>query len=265
MPGWTVEDPQEISFDDVREVRVRLVEGEVNVTATDGSTRLEVHKIEGEPLAVSLHDGLLEIGHADLTWGGLTTFVTHRRRHYAAISLSMPESAPLRLGVVSASAVVTGLTADTSVRSVSGDVTLDGITGDVEAESVSGSLEALAITGPVHFSTVSGALTLARARSQRVRVKSVSGDLSVDVVLEAGGQLRADAVSGAVHVSLADPVDATVEVSTVSGRLTSAYDGLREDRSPGRRTLRGRLGGGSGEIRVRTVSGDASLLSRSVE
>ena len=93
--------------------------GEVAITATDGPARLEVHKVDGDGLFVSLVDGVLEITHPDLTWGGLLSFVTHRGHRLGG---ALPRHAGERaaeIGVVSASAVVSGLTASTSVRSVS--------------------------------------------------------------------------------------------------------------------------------------------------
>lgn len=261
MADWTIDGPQDLTLDGVREVRVRLVAGEVDITATDGAARLEVHKVEGDALTVSLVDGVLDITHPDLTWGGLLSFVKHRGHRSAAISLAMPSSAPLSLGVVSASAVVSGLTGTTSVRSVSGDVTLDGISADVEAETVSGDLEAVALSGDLDFKTVSGDLTLAGGSSGRVRAKSVSGDLTLDVDLSPGGEVRADAVSGDVTMRLPDDLSTTVDVGSVSGTLTSAYGGLSEGRAPAKRTLTGVIGTGAGEVRVRTVSGDVSLLA----
>ena len=263
MAEWTIDAPQELTLDDVREARVRLIAGEVSVTATDGPARLEVHDIEGDGLRVTLVDGVLEVTHPELTWGGLLSFATKRGRRSAVVSLAIPAAVALRLGVVSASAVVTGLTAATEVRSVSGDVTLDGISADVAAESVSGDLEAVSLTGDLDMKTVSGDLTLAGGTSRTVRVKSVSGDITLDVDLSTGGELRADAVSGDVAVRLPDSLSAKVDVVSVSGSLSSAYDDVAESRSPGKRSMSGVIGDGASQVRIRTVSGDASLLSRS--
>lgn len=162
---------------------------------------------------------------------------------------------------MNATAVVSGMTGPTGVRSVSGDVTLDGITADVTAETVFGNLDAASLTGDLHFKTVSGDLTVAGGGGHRVRAKSVSGDVTLDVELTGDGELRADTVSGDVMLRFGD-VSAAVDVISVSGRLTSAYDGLQHGRGAAKQTLTGTIGSGAGQVRVRTVSGDVALLSR---
>lgn len=261
MDRWTIEGPQNVDLGAVRVVHLRLVEGEVNITATESAARLEVHEVAGEPLVMTLDDGVLHLSYPEVTWGGLLSMKWRRERR-AGLSLAVPAGCPVQLGVVSAAAVVSGMTAGVEVRTVSGVITLDGISGAITAESVSGQIEALALAGDLQFKTVSGSLTVVGGSTSNVRAKSVSGDLTLDLSLDDSGALRADTVSGDVVLRLPDSVATTVDVTSVSGALTTGFSGLSPSGRPGRNELRGELGSGSGSVRVRTVSGDVSLLPR---
>ncbi|MDQ1668536.1 MAG: hypothetical protein QOE40_597, partial [Actinomycetota bacterium] len=59
-----------------------------------------------------------------------------------------------------------------------------------------------------------------------------------------------------------ESVSLQVDVKTLSGHLTSAFDGVRSETKPGRSTLRGSLGSGDGFLQAKTVSGDVTLLRR---
>src|SRR6201987_222466 len=68
---WSIETPTSLEFDDVTGLRVRLIAGSVAVLATTGKPTLEVSSIEGDPLNVTLADGLLTVAHENLSWEGL--------------------------------------------------------------------------------------------------------------------------------------------------------------------------------------------------
>ena len=138
---WTIQAPTSLDFDDVTGLRVRLIAGSVAVLATDGKPSLDVSSIEGEPLTVTYEGGLLTIAHENLTWEGLLKWL-RPQRHSATLTVTVPRKCPTQVGVVSASAVMSGISSRASVTRVSGGITPDGITGDVDANTVSGALEA---------------------------------------------------------------------------------------------------------------------------
>ena len=259
MTRWELAEPTTIDLEGVREVRVRIVAGNVDVTGTDGASRLELTAIKGQPLVVELDNGVLTVAYDDLSWKSLLGWTFGRDRE-ASLSLAVPPDCPVELGVVSASALVSGMTAPTRVRSVSGEVTLDGLSSRVRAQTVSGDLNTQALDGSLEFETVSGELTVAGGTCESVRATSVSGEIALDVD---SADIRAQSVSGDVLVRLPSGTGLTVEVSSVSGRLDSGFDGLVTDGSkPGKRRLEGRIGDGSGRLRVQTVSGGVAVLAR---
>jgi hypothetical protein len=258
---WTIEAPTSLEFDDVTRLRVRLIAGSVAVLATNGKPSVDVSSIEGDPLTVSYEGGVLTVAHENLSWEGLLKWL-RPQRHSANVTVTVPRKCPTQVGVVSATAVVSGIRSRASVKSVSGAITLDGITGDVEANTVSGALEAQGINGKLNFSTVSGDLTLADGWLERLDANGVSGDVTADVDLDPLGGMQVSTVSGEVTLRLPAEADARVQLYSVSGDVRSEFNELRRSSAPGSRSVSGSLGAGSGHVSVTTMAGRVMLLRR---
>jgi hypothetical protein len=262
---WQITSPQSIDLEGVRRLDVRMVAGSIDVVgsseaATTGGAHVEISHLEGA-ITVTLDGDTLTIAHERLTWGGLFDWVgTHKAS--AVVSVSVPDACPVELGVVSADAVVSGITADTKVKSVSGNVTLDGVRADITAKTVSGDLETRHVEGKLRFTTVSGDLTVVDGSSSQVKAETVSGDVTLDLEVPPGARLDLNSVSGDVTVRMPESAGLQVEVKTMSGSLDSAFPGVTRDGKPGRSTLRGSIGSGDGFLQAKTVSGDVTLLRR---
>jgi Toastrack DUF4097 len=261
MSQWTIEGPTRLEFDDVTGLRVRLIAGSVAVLATDGRPSLDVTSIEGDPLSVTYEGGVLTIAHENLSWDGLLKWL-RPQRHAATVTVTVPRKCQTQVGVVSATAVMSGIGARTSVKSVSGGITLDGITGDVDANTVSGALEAQGINGRLNFRTVSGDLTLAEGWLERLDANVVSGDVTADVDLDPLGGMQVTTVSGEVTLRLPAEADARVNLHSMSGDVRSEFAELRRTSAPASRSVSGNLGAGSGHVSVNTMSGRVMLLRR---
>jgi hypothetical protein len=219
---------------------------------------------------VSHSDGVLTVSYEDLSWDGLLGWLRPDKTS-AAITVTVPKDCPVQLGVVTASAIVSGISADTSVRSVSGAITLDGVTGAVDARTVSGDIEAQGLGGTIGFNSVSGDLTLADGSVDRLDAKTVSGRVTADVELDQDAALRVATVSGPVAIRLPAGTSARVDLRSATGRVLSEFPGLRHSQKPGGSTLSGDLGpdgrgaagpGGPGVVRISTMSGQVTLLQR---
>jgi hypothetical protein len=263
MPAseWTIEAPTNLEFDDVTGLRVRLIAGSVAVLATTGKPSLEVSGVEGDPLTVTFEDGVLTVAHENLNWEGLLKWL-RPQRHAATVTVSVPRKCQAQVGVVSATAVMSGISARASVKSVSGGITLDGVTGDVDANTVSGAVEAQGINGKLNFNTVSGDLTLADGWLERLDVNGVSGDVTADLDLDPLGGMQVTTVSGEVVLRLPAEADARVNLHSVSGDVRSEFAELRRSSAPASRSVSGNLGTGSGQVSVTTMSGRVMLLRR---
>jgi len=258
---WSIEAPTNLEFDEVTGLRVRLIAGSVAVLATNGKPSLEVSSIEGDPLNVTYQDGVLTVAHENLSWEGLLKWL-RPQRHSATVTVSVPRKCQAQVGVVSAAAVMSGISARASVKSVSGGITLDGVTGDVDANTVSGAVEAQGINGKLNFNTVSGDLTLAEGWLERLDVNGVSGDVTADLDLDPLGGMQVNTVSGEVVLRLPAEADAQVNLHSVSGDVRSEFAELRRSSAPASRSVSGSLGAGSGQVSVTTMSGRVMLLRR---
>jgi Putative adhesin len=261
MAHWTIEAPTSLDFDDVTGLRVRLIAGSVAVLASDEKPALDVSNVSGDPLQVTYENGMLTIAHENLTWEGLLKWL-RPQRHSATVTVTVPRGCATQLGVVSASAVMCGISARASVKSVSGGITLDGVTGDVDANTVSGALEAQGVNGKLSFSTVSGDLTLADGWLERMDANAVSGDVTADVDLDPLGGMHVTTVSGEVTLRLPAEADAQVNLHSMSGDVRSEFPELRRSSAPASHSVSGSLGAGSGHVSVTTMSGRVMLLRR---
>ncbi len=129
------------------------------------------------------------------------------------------------------------------IRSISGNVRLADVTGRVRARSISGSVEVTDIAGIVSASSTSG---------------------DVDVYLkriEGAGDMEFSSISGNVMVRAPASLEAYVSMSTISGNLATDFPIEVQERRylPGR-SARGRLGAGTCNIRISSVSGRVSLM-----
>lgn len=258
--------PQKLEFDHpVDTLDVRIVNGTVNVVGTDDpGARVEVAEIHGPPLSVRRDGSRVEVVYEDLPWKGFLKWLDRKGRHrHAVVTVSVPADARITVGVVGATAVVSGIRGGTAVRGVSGGTTLVGLTGDVRADTVSGNVETQALRGALRMNSVSGDLSVIDGGGTSVRADTVSGAMIIDLDHTArGADVHLNTVSGEIAVRLAEPADATVEASTAGGAVSTAFDELRVDGQWGAKRLTGRLGDGAGRLRATTVSGTVALLRR---
>lgn len=263
MPHWTVEDHLESEILGIEELTVRLVSGEIAVTATDGPPQLRIGNVENRPVEVSFEDGALRISHPHEDGGGrwlrrLGPTKTPR----AEVVLAVPPAVRAEIASVSADVVVAGLSEPAKVKTVSGDVTLKDLWERVEARSVSGDLEARGMRGDLTFSTVSGDLSMVDGTCKWLLAKTVSGDITLDLDLQGGGVYAVATVSGDVGLRVPSEPSIEVDAATLSGDLETDWDITWEDRRPGRRRVHATIGSGDARLSVKTVSGDLKIVRR---
>ena len=275
--SWTVEQPRVIEVggpeEQVRELRVRVVGGRVDVVVddvADGGATVDIAAVRGRPIEVSWGDGVLDVGHPQVTWDSLLERVRGAlaREDEVEVTITVPRQVALSLGTVTADGFVSGTAGNASVRTVSGTLVLDGLRGAVTARTVSGQIDVRDHEGTFHGESVSGSLTVQGGSIPRLHGKTVSGEIGIDLRSVAGGATRAPAsvldvttVSGDVTVRVPGDAGYDVSAKSVSGRVVAGTSRLGG--SPGQRG--GRLRDGDGAVRLvaRTVSGDVTLLRSS--
>jgi DUF4097 and DUF4098 domain-containing protein YvlB len=261
MPRWTIDSPRTLDLGNVAALRVRVVSGSVAILASQDPPSLDVASLAGQPLLVTHEAGILTITYEDLQWDKLLGWL-RPHRHSADVTVTVPGDCPTQVGVVNASAIVSGISAKISAKSVSGDITLDGVIGSVDAKTVSGDLEARDIDGEIAFNSVSGALTLAGGAVSNLAAKTVSGQVTADIDLRDGGGLKVSTVSGDVAVRVPATASARVDLRSTSGRVRSSFDGMTRASGPGPSGLSATIGSGSANLSVTSMTGDVTLLAR---
>ncbi|MEU6364295.1 DUF4097 family beta strand repeat-containing protein [Streptomyces sp. NPDC046931] len=266
MSEWSVAEPRKLTFDaPVTALHVRIVNGTVNVVGTEeSSARLEVSEIEGPPLTVTQRDGTLTVAYDDLPWKGFLKWLDRKGwRRSAVVSLAVPASTRVEVGVIGANAVVSGVDGAVESKGVTGETTLVGLSGPVRVTTVSGNVEAQGVTGELRLNSVSGDLTVIEGACPLVKADSVSGSIILDLDPTSGPtDARLTNVSGEIAIRLPHPADAEIEANTASGTVSNAFDDLRVTGQWGAKRVTGRLGGGNGRLKATTVSGSIALLRR---
>lgn len=256
---WLVDSAKVIDVHEVRKLKVGLVAGQVDIVGHDEpGARVEVHSVDGKPIKISIDGDTLEVDHPQLNWENFVDVFKYFRGHARAdVSILVPRDVELKLGVVSASALVSGLRKGGKLSTVSGEVVIDGSAGALELNAVSGELSVRDHEGTVSARTVGGDITVS-GDIEKFSGDTVAGSVMLDLV-GTPDEVRMNTVSGNVTTRLAAGVPAEYRINTVSGRVQlddSEITGVRG----GYTGKYGELDGSWLEFRANTVSGDISVL-----
>jgi DUF4097 and DUF4098 domain-containing protein YvlB len=152
---------------------------------------------------------------------------------------------------------------DLRAKSASGDISVGKVAGDLKMHSAAGDLRADRVGGRAQVTTTSGDIELGaaaneaevRSTSGDVRLGDVAGDASivgvsgnVRVLSYAAGSMKVRAVSGDITVGVARGVNLSVDAETMSGTVHSEIPLDQVPTAP--------RGGPDVVITARSVSGD---------
>ena len=252
-----------IDLEDIRKLKVGLVGGQIDVVAHDEpGVRIEVHSVTIKDLRIEATGDVVEIDHPQLRWDNFLEVFRNfgSGGPKAEISVAVPRGVALTLGVVSASALVSGLASGARLNTVSGDIIVDGLTGDLTVNAVSGDVQIRGLDGTLNANSVSGEIA-ATGMIRRAGADTVSGDVLVD----SSGRVDAvniNTVSGETTVRLDEGLPANYVLRSVSGRVL--VDGVKRSGSgPTNWTDSvGELSGSFADVRANSVSGAVTVLRR---
>ena len=255
-----------IDLDDVRKLKIGLVGGQIDVVGHDEpGVRIEVHAVTVKDLRIEVSGDVVEIDHPQLRWDNFLEVF----RNFGAggpkaeISVAVPRDIALTLGVVNASALVSGLASEARLNTVSGDIIVDGLTGDLSVNAVSGEVQVRGLVGALSANSVSGDIA-ATGTIRKATVDTVSGAMLVDSAGPVHG-VSLNTVSGNATVRIDEGLPANYVLRSVSGRVL--VDGVvRSGQGTGPTTnytgSAGELSGTFVDVRVNSVSGDITVLRR---
>ncbi|MBP1135690.1 hypothetical protein JOE31_001922 [Arthrobacter sp. PvP023] len=219
---WTVTGPQTIDVDGVRSLKLGIIRGRFDVvTHAEDVTRIEVSDIHGDPLAVSLTNGRLEVRHqlhgAQGWFKNLMGTVNNNSTNSVVISIALPAGVEVEAGTVSGDGLVSGISGHTKLNTVSGSVMADNTAGELHVNTVSGEVIARNHDGVLTAKSVSGEVT-ASGRFSNIRANTVSGDMSFDLQ-GFTHDFGANSVSGDLTIRLPHDVGVDIVAKSASGAV----------------------------------------------
>lgn len=258
---WTVENPQTIVIADVASLKLGMVRGSFHVVAhAEPVVRLEVSEVHGDPVAVSLSGGRLEVRHqlhgAQGWFKNLMETVNHNSGNSAVITIAVPGNVEVEAGTVSGDGLVSGTSAHVRLNTVSGTVAAEGTSGELQVNTVSGSVAVRDHRGVLTAKSASGEVT-ASGHFTNVRTNTVSGHLSFDL-LDFTRDFGSNSVSGDLTIRL--PHDVGVDIVAKSAGGAVVLDGQQCLLANGKVET---IAGPDGQlmlVRTNSVSGKTSIF-----
>jgi DUF4097 and DUF4098 domain-containing protein YvlB len=256
---WLIDEEKVLDFENVGSLKVSMIAGSVNIVGHDEpGARVEIHSVRGRAIKVSLDGDRLEIDHPQLSWDNfIEVFTSFTGKASADVSVMVPRHVALKFGVVSASALVSGLRGGGTLSTVSGDLVIDDLEGDIQVNSVSGEISVRDHEGNVGARTVSGDIT-ASGEIGRFTGETVSGNVFLDLK-GTPDAAKISTVSGSITTRIEPGVAARYTVNMVSGKLQLDDSEIRG--------VNGSYTGTHGELdkhwldfRANTVGGSVSVL-----
>lgn len=128
------------------------------------------------------------------------------------------------------------------VETVNGSVVVSGVEGRGDLKSVNGNVEVLDSSG-------------------RFSARTTNGDLRLELrKLLDGGPMNVQTVNGSVFLGLPSNARADLQVASMNGNFASELPVVSTRGALATGMFRARLGGGGGEISVRTINGRIRLI-----
>lgn len=248
----------------VRKLKVSLIGGQIDILGHDEpGARVEVHSVSGKELKISVDGDVLEIDHPQIGWDNfLEVFKSFGSNSAKAqISVLVPRKIALTFGMVSAGALISGLSSDARLSTVSGELQVESVTGDLDLNSVSGEISVQSHTGAINAHSISGDVTAAGEIS-RFSSDTVSGNVFVDAFGRCD-RISTNTVSGSLTARLPASSGTKYVVNTVSGTLQLDNSVIRGTRGRGFSSTTEGDGNFYTDVLANSVSGNVSVVRRS--
>jgi DUF4097 and DUF4098 domain-containing protein YvlB len=152
------------------------------------------------------------------------------------------------------------------VNTLSGELVASNISGDAEVVTVSGDVKLNDVRGNVDVGTVSGDIEMRGVTAKLVRVKTTSGDVTYDGIIDPAGRYEMVTHSGDVRMHIPRDASAQLTVSTWNGGINSDFPitlkpgehGIGKSSS---KRFTFEIGAGAARITAETFSGDITISS----
>jgi DUF4097 and DUF4098 domain-containing protein YvlB len=143
-------------------------------------------------------------------------------------------------------------------ESVNGGVSLAGTRGKVRLGTTNGAVDVKDVTGDVNAGTTNGGISATHVAGA-VKAETTNGAVDVDLTsFPAGSNLRFESTNGSVHVRLPRDARLSVDAETTNGHVKSDFE--VPGATLGKRSLKGDINGGGGQLKIRTTNGGIEIV-----
>ena len=191
-------------------------------------------------------------------WSGLKSFSYSTGVDY---ELWVPQGAAVRTESISGDIRIEERYNCVQAHTVSGDIELTSIWGDIDVETTSGDIHTENTKGTIIVRSISGDIKILGAKGAARTMKTVSGDIFVELeeIDEAALQMNLKSISGDIEFFLPPDVQADIDVGTISGKISTDFEITIRGTVGIERELQATIGGGGVSIELKTTSGDITL------
>ena len=196
--------------------------------------------------------------------------------------ITVPRWFALSLDAVYGDIVINGSDGTVEAETVQGDVTViggrgtiqieattgsdlvDGAEGVIEIETSAADIRVIDSSGEIYAESAGGTIVMENVRPTAVDVGSTGGRLHYDGAFEPGGTYFFGAHGGSITIVVPDGTDASFNVATIHGSITSNLSGQAEG-MPGGERHQFDVGRGGAIVEAETYGGRIRLLRRGTE
>ena len=172
--------------------------------------------------------------------------------------VTVPENCDLKVRGVSNSAKIQGVAGRLNISTVTGPLECLSLSGNIQVKTVSGDIKGESLSGSATLKGVSGDFFLGNCQFQALKVKTVSGDFSIESSL-GDGPFDFESVSGDIQLVMPVNQGVTVISSSLSGDVRAPSRISQMNRSKDHRRIE--ILDGGVKIHHHSVSGDLFITS----
>lgn len=175
----------------------------------------------------------------------------------AHIFVSAPAHTTIDLATSNGRVVVENIHGSGPVHTSNGRIVLENVRGEHEVHTSNGRIMIDGLEGDADVKTSNGSIEIKRMRGA-VKAGSSNGSISFEGEMPEGSDNRLETSNGSVKMRLQGEFGARLNAKTSNGRIRTSLP-VHSVTAQGRNHLEGVIGGGGGELTVRTTNGSINI------
>lgn len=176
--------------------------------------------------------------------------------------VEVPSDVRISVRSTSGSIVIRGVDRTVDLDTMSGNMTVHGVGGPVVAGSASGDIELTDIGRGIRATCVSGDITIRGDVPTDVEANNTGGSIRWVGRVEEGSLIRLSSHSGDIEFTALGETGFSVNLSTISGSISTPLELVLIGETISRRSLRGEYLEPAARVELTAFSGNITLITR---